>query len=333
MPRPRLAMALLLAASALPLASCATTAPRAAAITPSGPLAVGAHEATIAGVRIWYRVAGTWDGRSAPVVFLAGGPGGNSYVFERTAGPHLEPNRLMVYYHQRGTGRSERPASGDYALATLAADVEALRVHLGVPKIAIVAHSFGAVIGLEFAARFPDRLAAAILAGGLWNAPLSCREQAGRIEANHPDAYRSMIAAGPLTDDGVCERVFGAFRGAARERFNEENMFPGRAALDELNRLEAESGLSNTRELSGAVFRQGLLQYRFAGAPRVTAPVLVLSGALDYAAGPRTQRALAEALPRGRLIEYPGLGHWMFIEDPRRFARDASAFLRSAPRN
>jgi proline iminopeptidase len=332
MPRPPLAMALLLAAAALPLASCAAALPRAAAVAPSGPLAIGEHEATIAGVRIWYRVAGTWDGRSAPVLFLAGGPGGHSYVFERTAGPHLEPTRLMVYYHQRGTGRSERPASGDYALATLAADVEALRVYLGVPKIALVAHSFGAVIGLEYGARHPERLAAAVLAGGLWNAPLSCREQAGRIEANHPDAYRSMIAAGPLTDDRVCDRVFGAFRGAERERFNEENMFPSRAALDELNRLETESGLRNTRELSSAVFRQGLLQYRFAGAARVTAPVLVVSGALDYAAGPRTQRALAEALPRGRLLEYPGLGHWMFIEDAQRFARDSSSFLRAADR-
>ena len=331
MPRPRLAVALLLAAAALPLASCATGA-RLAASVPAGPLAIGEHEATIAGVRIWYRVAGTWDGRSAPVVFLAGGPGGHSYAFERTAGPPLEPSRLMVYYHQRGTGRSERPPSGDYALATLAADVEALRVHLGVPRIALVAHSFGAVIALEYGALHPERLAAAVLAGGLWNAPMSCREQARRIEANHPDAYRALIAAGPLTDEDACDRVFRAFRGAARERFNEENMFPARAALDKLNRLEAESALRNTGELSSAVFRQGLLHYRFAGAARIAAPVLVVSGTRDFAAGPDAQRSLAEALPRGRLLEYPGLGHWMFIEDPQRFARDVSAFLRAQDR-
>lgn len=33
----------------------------------------------------------------------------------------------MVYYDQRGSGKSERPASGDYAIATLVDDVEALR--------------------------------------------------------------------------------------------------------------------------------------------------------------------------------------------------------------
>jgi proline iminopeptidase len=318
-------------AAALPLAGCATPTPPAPTAR-TAALAPGEHEAQINGVRIWYRVAGNWDGRSAPVVFLAGGPGGNSWVFANAAGPGFERDQLMVYYDQRGTGRSERPASGDYALATLADDVEALRVHLGVPRIALVAHSFGAVIALEYAARYPDRVAAAALAGGLWNAPLSCREQAERIAALHPENYRAMMAAGEPDDDQICERVFRAFRGDARERFNEENMFPNRATLELLNRLQEQSGLPNTGELSSAVFRQGLLQYRFPGAARVTAPVLVVAGGRDYAAGPRTQRALAEALPHGRLLEYEGLGHWMFLEDPARFARDVSAFFRRAQR-
>lgn len=319
-------------AAAIPLASCATAPPDRAATLPAGALSIGEHEATIRGVRIRYRVAGKWDGRSAPVVFLAGGPGGNSYTFAKIAGPHLEPDQLMVYYDQRGTGRSERPASGDYAISTLVDDIEGLREHLGVPRLALIGHSFAAILTLEYAARYPDRTAAAVVAGALWNAPLSCREQAEQIAANHPDTYRAMMEAGEPSDGEICERVFRAFRGAERERFNEENMFPTPAARDLLNRTEAESGLRNTGELSSAVFRQGLLQYAFAGGPRVKAPVLVVGGEKDYAAGPRTQRALAQRLPNGRFLEYPGLGHWMFLEDSQRFANDVSAFLRAAQR-
>jgi proline iminopeptidase len=328
MPLKYLAFAL---AAAVPLASCATAPPQAA-VVPSGPLSIGEHEATIRGVRVWYRVAGKWDGRTAPVVFLAGGPGGNSYAFAKIAGPHLEPGQLMVYYDQRGTGRSERPASGDYAISTLVDDIEGLREHLGVPRLALIGHSFAAILTLEYAARYPDRTAAAVVAGALWNAPFSCREQAERIAANHPENHRAMMAAGPPADGEICERVFRAFRGAERERFNEENMFPTPGARDLLKRTEAESGLRNTGELSSAVFRQGLLQYAFAGGPWVTAPVLVVGGGKDFAAGPRTQRALAGRLPKGRFLEYPGLGHWMFLEDPERFGRDISTFLRASQR-
>ena len=328
----RVAATLLAAVLLIMLPSCAE-APRALSAAPSGALALGEHEATLRGVRIWYRVAGNWDGRSAPVVYLAGGPGGNSYSFSRLAGPDLEPDNLMVYYDQRGTGRSERPASGDYAISTLVDDIEALRVHLGVPRIAIIAHSFGAILGLEYAARYPDRTAAVVLAGALWNAPMSCREQAERIAARHPDVYRTMMAAGEPADAEICDRVFRAFRGEERERFNEANMFPLEETLERFNRSEAESGLRNTGELSSFVFRNGLLQYRFDGFDRLSAPVLVISGGRDHAAGPRTQRVLAERLRRGRLLVYPELGHWMFIDAPQGFARDVSEFLREALRS
>lgn len=322
-----LAQLLLAACLAVPGSgpAVAQTAGSRAALSP------GEHRVTLRGVRLWYRIAGR-PGSGPPVLYLAGGPGGNSYTFAHIAGAPLERRQLMVYFDQRGTGNSERPASGDYAIATLVDDIEALRVHLGVRRLSIIAHSFGAVLALEYGARYPDRVAALVLAGALWNAPRSCREQAERIAEHHADAHRAMLAAGTPADDEICDRVFRALRGDARERFNEENIFPNRASLERLNATEAASGLRNTGELSRAVFRAGLLQYRFAGAARVRAPVLVVGGGRDYAAGPRTQRALAAALPRGRFLEYPALGHWMFIDDPQRFGRDVSRFLQANAR-
>ncbi len=322
--------AILAATAAVPLISCQTMP--LAAVVPAGNLSIGEHQAHLNGARISYRIAGIWDGRSAPLVYLAGGPGGNSYVFERSAGPLLEPNHLLVYYDQRGTGRSERPASGDYRIATLVDDIEALRVHLGVPKIAVLGHSFGVLLALEYAALYPGNVEAAILSGGLWNAPESCREHGEQLARLHPEAHAAMLSAGQPTDDQWCERVFGALSGEARERFNEANMFPNRATLELLNRMEGESGLRNTGELSRAVFREGLLRWRFSGSERVTAPVLVVGGSLDYAAGPRAQRLLASRLPNARYVEYAGLGHWMFLEDPQRFAADVSRFLQEVQR-
>lgn len=313
---------------AAPLASsCAPLEMSPARVQPSGNLSLGSHEVKLNGARTWYRVAGTWDGQSAPVIYLAGGPGGNSYPFEKVGGPQLEPGNLVVYYDQRGTGRSERPASGDYAIATLVEDIEALRRHLGAPQIALLAHSFGAVLALEYAARYPDHVAAAVLAGPLWNAPSSCIEHLERLAVTRPDAYRQLLAEGMPEESEACDA--SPVRGRERERVTEANMFPNPETLEHLNRLEAEGGLRNTGELGKAVFQQGLMRYRFSGADRITAPVLVVAGSADFAAGPRTQRRLAEVLPRGRLVEYERLGHWMFLEDPNRFARDVSDFLDS----
>lgn len=320
-------VAAIVTASLSACSSLGTDVPPAA---PSGRLAVGEHRAALNGAILWYRVAGTRAGRAAPVVYLAGGPGGNSYPFEQVGGPQLERGNLVVYYDQRGTGRSERPASRDYAISTLVDDIEALRVHLGVPRIALLAHSFGAVLALEYGAKYPDRLAAAILAGPLWNAPSSCVEHIERLETLRPEAYRQVMARGMPPEDEACDA--SPVRGRDREAVTEANMFPDPAARTLLNRLQEESRLPNTGELGRAVFQQGLTRYRFAGAPRLTAPALVIGGSRDFAAGPRTQRRLAEILPRGRYLEYEGRGHWMFLEDPDRFARDVTAFLRSAAR-
>jgi len=63
---------------------------------------------------------------------------------------------------------------------------------------------------------------------------------------------------------------------------------------------------------------------------RVSAPTLIIAGGLDLQAVDAPQRDLAQALPHGRLLVYPGDGHFMFVEEPKRFADDVTAFLRSS---
>ncbi|MEU4184034.1 hypothetical protein AB0E57_13025, partial [Micrococcus luteus] len=63
----------------------------------------------INGVRHWVRTVG--DPRvGVPLVVVHGGPGGFVYDFERLTGPALERLGSVVYYEQRGCGRSDRPS-------------------------------------------------------------------------------------------------------------------------------------------------------------------------------------------------------------------------------
>jgi len=314
---------------AAPLASCAHGDPGIAAAR-SQALRPGVHQPVLDGVRFWYKVAGDAPAGTPPVVFLHGGPGGGSHTFEHFAGPELEKGLRMVYFDQRGSGRSERPWTGDYALTTLVEDVERLRAHLGAPKIALMAHSFGAVLALEYAALHPERVSAMVIAGGLSDTAIMCRSGAERLRQRAPEAFAKALPDGvdAAPPDELCDRSFRAMPQAQREAMTLENMWPNREAQARFQAYNAASGIKNTGELSSAVFRAGLLKYRFTKQDRITAPVLVVAGREDHQVGLPAQRALASSLPNGRIVEMENAGHWMMVDDPVRFAREVTPFLR-----
>jgi proline iminopeptidase len=313
-----------LSAALLAIASSA-----AEAQTPSG-LRNGEHNVVLNGVRLWYRVAGSPKASTPPVVFLHGGPGYNSYSFAAIEGPLLERNLRMVYFDQRGSGRSERPWTGDYRIQTLVEDVDALRRSLGVGKIALIGHSFGGTLALEYAAAHPDHVAKMVLVDVLWDAPLQCRYRRRALEELRPDAY-TRVAKDTVDSAGVrrsdCELEFRGLQGAEREAFSNAMMFPDSARRVVQDSVDKASGLRNTGELSNALFNAGLLNYQFNKLDRLTMPVLVIVGGRDRAVGGPPQEVLSARLPHGKLVELPKGGHFPYLEEPERFTREVAAFI------
>lgn len=305
---------------------CAARASRAQA--PS--LATGEHDVVVNGVRLWYRVAGVGTPGTPPVVFLHGGPGYNSYSFAQIEGPLLEKQLRMVYLDQRGSGRSERPWTRDYKMSTLVEDVDALRRSLGVNQIALIGHSFGGTLALEYASAHPEHVSKLVLVDILYDALLQCRYRARGLAELRREAY-ARVAKDTVDSAGVrrsdCELEFRALRGADREAFSNEMMFPDSTRRKLQDSLDRASGLRNTGELSNAVFNAGLLRYQFTGFDRLTMPVLVIVGGQDKAVGGPPMRDLAKRLPHARLLELPKGGHFPYLEEPDAFAREVTGFL------
>jgi pimeloyl-ACP methyl ester carboxylesterase len=65
----------------------------------------------------------------------------------------------------RGRGLSEKPASG-YSISYHCRDIHALLKHENINQVVILGHSLGALIGLEFAAKFPEAVDRLILVDG-----------------------------------------------------------------------------------------------------------------------------------------------------------------------
>lgn len=294
------------------------------------PLHPGEHEVVLNGVRHSYRVRGSGATKAPPVVFLHGGPGQGSTHFETLAGPHLETSLSLVYFDQRGSGRSERLASAEYSIPILVEDIEALRRHLGVPQIALIGHSFGGLLALEYAAKYPRSVSRIVFAAGLWDAPYQCRLRVQRLAELHPAAYER-VRADTLAPDGTrrsdCDLEFSALRGAEREAYFARSMFPGPAVASRLDSVEKAHGIRNTGELGNALFSRGLLRHRFDLHDRIPMPVLVLAGGRDGAARPEGLRELARRLPNARYVEFPRAGHFVYLDEPERFAREVATFL------
>lgn len=99
-----------------------------------------------------------------PVVFLHGGPGaGVSPLHRRFFDPSFW---RVVLFDQRGSGRST--PLGELAHNTtwdLVADVERIRVHLGIERWLVFGGSWGSTLALAYAQSHPDRVRGLILRG------------------------------------------------------------------------------------------------------------------------------------------------------------------------
>jgi proline iminopeptidase len=295
-------------------------------------LRAGPHDVVLNGARQHWRVAGRLAPGVPPVVFLHGGPGQGSAHFDALAGPHMERALRMVYFDQRGSGHSERPASSDYALATLVEDIEALRRELGVPKVALLGHSFGGLLAIEYGAKHPQNVSHLIFVAGVWDFDLQCRLRVQRLAELRPEAY-TRVRGDTIARDGSrrsdCDLEFLALRGEERERYNLEAMFPDPLVNARMDSVNAARNVKNTGELSRALFQGGLLRYHFRAFDRLTMPVLVVAGRFDGAARPEGLRELARRLPNARFMEFERSGHFAYLDEPDRFAREVAAFLHS----
>ena len=61
-------------------------------------------------------------------------------------------------------------------------------------------------------------------------------------------------------------------------------------------------------------------------------PLLFIAGGRDFQTAIAPQRALAAQVRNGRVIIYPAAGHFMFADEPQRFAADVAAFVAKASR-
>lgn len=111
------------------------------------------------GVELYVKIVG----EGTPCLFLHGGPGSGSYWFEKIMGSDLEKKFKMIYLDQRGVGRSTSPEDENYSMDRMVKDFEELRAYLKIDKWVTAGHSFGGLLQIGYALRFPEAVKGLIM--------------------------------------------------------------------------------------------------------------------------------------------------------------------------
>jgi proline iminopeptidase len=246
----------------------------------------------VEGANLFYDTVG-----SGPPLLMMHGNGVDHTCF-RPWHDTLGDLATVIYYDHRWNGRSDRKGRADHA--RWHADACALLDHLGEQRATIYGHSYGAWLALGFAARYPHRVSSLILCGA--SPAFDVSEAVAEAQRRDPVAAAALIAglSSQITQDVMLETIWAQilplyFHGEtqrevlARTRFSAPGFTFGQRALDGFSMVET--------------------------LPKLTMPILVLSGMHDFLTPPVQARRLAELAQHATVVEFEHSGHFPYVEE------------------
>ena len=257
-------------------------------------------------------------GEAGPtVVALHGGPGA-SHDYLRPQFDALATGRTLLYYDQRGGGRSEVPRDVQLGWREQVADLAAISASLGPAPRTLLGFSWGGLLAILFALEHP-RLAARLALVAPAGTHAGVRDAFERNFAARQAVPEIVEARAALSRSGLRERDPEAFWRRAFE-LSVAGYFkdPARASNLTPFRVAARAQRAVWDSLEGMDLRPRL--------PGITAETLVLHGRYDPIPLESSEELVA-LLPHARLAVFEDSGHALYAEEPERFVRELDAFL------
>jgi len=250
----------------------------------------------------------------APAVFyLHGGPGYSSHSFREIMGEDLE--RYLVFYaDQRGGGRSYGAGSADPSV--LADDVRAVLDAVECEQASLLAHGFGALVAVEVARRWPERVERLVLVAPWFSMPILADDllrAARRVLASGDGTFADDPDDPPVGDPSA--KADEAFALVNPKVLFDALQFPQASSRMRLEHADAEAllGPQEAEEPVG-VWERDVLD----ALPALTVPVVVVAGRDDGTCFPRQVEAGLERMPWAH-VSLLDAGHYPWLDAPEAF--------------
>jgi proline iminopeptidase len=284
---------------------CAQTVAHETGVIPTPEVAIG------------YETFGV-RGDTLPVIAVNGGPGlSHAYMMMNDLWEQVGRDRLTILYDQRGTGASQKVAAGAaQTMDAQVADLEAVRAHFGIEKVALVGDSYGGFLVMAYAAAHPEHVAKLALSD---SPPPSFKTMVHLLPQTFPDIEEEDAA----TEKKLGEDSDAAARAGLRNHFRMIFYSPEKrdAYMAKMGDLGFEPGVGQAVGQSAEVLdlTQAVAGFRF--------PVLVITGRWDMNVAPINAWRMAHAIPGAKIVFFEESGHLPAYEEPEKYRSVLEEFL------
>jgi proline iminopeptidase len=282
--------------------------------------------ARIRGTEIYFDVEGMGlvpDGgrmvERPPAFVIHGGPGGDHSGFKPGLSPLAERLQL-VYFDHRGQGRSARGDVARYTLDENVEDMEALRLHLGLGPIVSIGTSYGGMVAMAHAARYPASVSHLVLIVTAAHAGFNARAQAIVAERGTPEQREvaRQLWAGELT---TVEKL--------RHYYDVMGPLYSRRHDPVAAKATRDRGILSPEAINMAFAPGGFLQ-SYDLRPelgRITAPTLILAGRHDWICPPEFSQEIHRLIPGAELRIFEESSHSIRADEPQKLLDAIAGFV------
>ncbi|NHM30986.1 alpha/beta fold hydrolase [Neobacillus terrae] len=289
----------------------------------------GEYNVELNGIKHWVKIDGS-EHKTRPLIIIHGGPGGNHYTFERTIGPLLTDKRTIVYYEQRGCGRSQKPHSdSDYTVDILIKDFFQLKKWLSTEKVDLLGYSFGGELALEFAYAFPEEINDLVLSGpSLMHSEIQIMIQiTGFMSVVNKDLYKQflLLTKNIFSIDDLYKKIW--------EMVDTETvdllLFNNQEIAKKNRQFWEESKLVNTGLMIKALYENpGKIPIELR-LKEIRQRTLIITGVFDRNTGVSISNIIHRELSNSSLRLFDKSAHFPDLEETYLFAGTAVEFLES----
>jgi len=258
--------------------------------------------------------------RERPTAFLVhGGPGSDHTGFKARFGALAEKMQL-VYFDHRGQGRSARGDSLKYTLDENVADMEALRLHLGLGPIVSIGYSYGGKVAMAHAARYPNSVSHLVLISTVAHAGYVARAKELVAERGTAEqvAMCDDLFAGRIDSPEKLRHYFDVMGPLYSRRYDRTyyQMAVNRGVLapEPLNRAHGPGGFLRSFDLRPEL-------------SAIKAPTLILAGRHDWICAPEFSVELQRLIPDSDLRIFADSSHSIGSDEPQQCLDAIAGFV------
>jgi proline iminopeptidase len=241
----------------------------------------------------------------------------------------LGDSHTIIFYDQRGGGRSELPADTTLLGAREhVQDLDAVRRFFGLERMALVAFSFGSVLVARYAEEYPDRVARLAFFGAVGPHRVAAAQQAQApllnadsvTQARFRTVLRTLLEGSAPDPVAACQQYETLGREMAMARGESARWRGTTCAMppDAVRYYYRYTARLSPQDFGVWDFRRSLRNFEF--------PLLVITGARD-SVSLDLNRDWACAVRHGRLLIIPGAGKTASADRPDLFFPAVERFL------